>query len=1058
LRSTAGRRLRAAVLLLAILVLSQTAVALAAAHPASAAAPAAPPLASALAFSPHYVILGQLDGSQLVQSQRPRSVPLAEGVQYAATYYTAKDLQNAYNVTGLVSQGYGGKGETIAVIDAYGDPTIQQDLASFDKEFGLPAASLTVIPVGNYEPANGITFGWDAETALDVEAAHAAAPYAHINLVVAENASNALFAAVKTVVDQRLGDVVSMSWGLGENSFGESGFSAAGYLNYAYLDYYFQKGAAEGVTFFASSGDYGAFDGTTMVTADFPATSPFVTGVGGTTLFLTGSGGHGPANSSAAYQGEAAWSVSPQYIGPQGVSSGGGYSAIFAQPYYQKGAIASGARSVPDVAADANPYTGFEIVLEGGTFAIGGTSLGAPFWAGMAADLDQYVGRDLGLLNPSLYSIYSDKAEYDGAFHQVTSGFNGEYQAGPGYNLVTGLGSPDLPNLAADIKNQSQGMSVSVTTSQSSASSAPAQYTYGEKFTITAAATTPTSGPVSSGTFYANIVGPGGQIATVPLSFDGLAWTGSYTPATGDPAGSWTVEVYGASGSSSGYGIADVSVGDSLAITGPVPYPYGPALAAGAPFNIDVVADSPSGDPIPFADLTAHLTYGGRTISDIPLNATGDGLYQGRVNITSSDPQGSYALVVDSPGVGSVYSYFYVGEAVTGVILTPLDGAIPSAAPGQLMILLAKTQTAAGNGIYTSNVTAKVYSLSGALAASVALQPSPRTVQFGVFNFFGYNQANFTIPSNLTQGFYKVQFLSSYQLNRSSTVQHGNFTTGFYVSAPTLSYVLSAPSTVYEGQSVRVQARITDSTGSRVDSGVFFATVVPSGYAFESYATDFLGYTGVPMQYNSSSGVWEGDYQIPSPLTPFNSFVGNLPALSAGPWTVFVTGESAQAATVVPSASYVDVLPYIYYDNMTLAPSNIAGAPLVVANGTGYLLSGIGRGTLYVTGVNLTLEDVNIGTLTISDANVRLVGSTVGTISASGSKLALLGGTQVGSLSMKSTSLTVSGSSYGSTASGLPVSDLLLYAVAAVAVVALAAALLAYRRKGPTQASASPQV
>ena len=1039
--------------MLALLLLSQGSIAFAPVQAAATAAPgsAAPP---GVSFSPHYLILGQLDGSQVVQSQRPRSVPLAEGVSYAATYYTAKDLQNAYNVTGMLSQGYGGRGETIAIIDAYGDPTIRQDLAAFDRAMGLPPANFTIVPVGPYTPAKGITFGWDAETALDVEAAHAAAPYARINLVVAANASNALFEAVKTVVDGHLGDVVSMSWGLGENTYGESGFSAAGFLNYAYLDYYFQKGAAEGMTFLASSGDQGAFDGTTTVTADFPATSPFVTGVGGTSLYMAGSGGSVSPNSSAAYQGESAWSVSPQYVGSQGVSSGGGYSVIFAQPHYQAGAVASGVRSAPDVAADANPYTGFVIVLEGAEYAIGGTSLSAPLWAGMAADLDQYAGRQLGLLTPSLYSVYGDKAEYDAAFHQVASGFNGAYQAGPGYNLVTGMGTPDLPYLAADIKNQSQGMTVGVTTSRGAASSAPGQYTYGEKFTVMANAST-SSGPVTSGTFDANILGPGGRIATIPLYFDGLYWTGSYTPAYSDPAGSWTVEVYGASGPASGYGMADVSVGDSLAIAAPAPYPFVPTpVAAGKQFSIEAVADAPNGTAISNAGLTAHLLYQGSTISDVSLASVGGGFYQGEANITSSDPQGSYTLVVDSPGVGRVFSYFYVGEAVTGVILPPLDGPTPSAAPGQETFLLARSMTADGIVIFNYKVTSLIYTLAGTLMASVTLRPAPNRAQFGDFNFFGYNQANFTVPANLTQGFYKVQFLSSYRAS-GAEAQLGNFTTGLYVSGSTLNYTASAPATVYEGESVRIEAKVMDSTGSGVDSGVFFATLIPSGYVFESYAADALGYTGAPMQYNSTLGAWVGEIQVPSPLTSYNSFVGNLPALPAGPWTVYVSGESAGFANVAPSNSYVDVLPYIYYPNGTLSSSNIASAPLVVANGSGYMLSGIGRGSLAVSGVHLTLTDVNIGTLVVTDASVSLVGSQVGTVTATGSNLSLLSGTQVGRLNSKSTAVTAIGSYYGGEAApNAP--DYPLYAVAAVAVVALVAAVLANRRRGPT--SAPPQV
>ena len=1046
--SGSRRLLPATALVLLLLMLLEPVPALALAPRATAQSSAPPAPAAGPAFSPTYEILGKLVGSQVVQSQRPNSVPLAQGMQYAATFYTPKEIQAAYNATGLIAQGYGGKGETIAIIDAYGDPTIYQDVASFDKQFGLPAVNLTVIPVGPYHPSNGITFGWDAEVALDVEAAHLAAPYAHINLLVASNASNALFDAVKVAVDQHLGNVVTMSWGLGENSFGQSGFSVAGSLNYAYLDYYFQKGAAEGISFFASSGDNGAFDGTTTVTADFPASSPFVTGVGGTTLYLaTSSGSALSPNATASYQGESAWSVSPQYVGAQGVSSGGGYSALFARPYYQAGAVSSATRASPDVAAVANPYTGLVIVLEGADYAIGGTSLASPLWAGMTADMNQYVGRSLGLLNPYLYSVYSNKAEYSTAFNQVTFGFNGEYQAAAGYNLVTGLGSPNLPRLAADIKSQAQGLQITVSTTRGSAPSAPAQYKYGESFTVSAQVTGAGGIQVSSGTFNANIMAPSGLVASVPLSFNGNTWTGSYTVGPSDPPGSWTIQVYGSAGSASGYGIADVSVGDSLGIASPIPYPFASAVRPGVPFTISAVAETPNGTAIDGLTLHAHLVYAGSVVQDVALNSTGGGFYSGSVTISATQPQGSYSLVVESPGVGSVYSYLYVGEEVTGVMLTPLDSAVPSAAPGQQVVLLARAKTASGSGAYTSNVTAKIYSLAGNLMASVTLKPSPNAAQFGVFNFFGFNQANYTVPSSFTPGFYKLQFISSYQANKTAAVQLGNYTTGFYVSGPTLSYKASAPAAVYEGQTVRVVARVTNSTGGQVGSGVFFATAIPSGYTFESYLTDALGDTGTPMQYNSTLGAWVGEIQIPSVLTPFNAFIGNVPALTAGPWTVFVTGQSASATSVAPVESYMEVLPYTYYTNDTLSASNIASAPLVAADGGGYTLSGVRADSLTVSGVNITLAGVSIGDLTINDATVTLVGSQVAKVTASGSKLSLLQGTDVGSLSLSSTSLTSSDSFYGSATTSASENNL-VYAVAAVAVVALVVAVFAYTKKG----------
>ena len=1014
---------------------------------------AAPPSAGGHfpSFTPDYLLLGQLSGSAVGPSQKPRSVSLPDSYQYAATYYGAKDLESAYGATSMFSGGYDGKGETIAVIDAYGDPTIYQDLAAFDRLFGLPKVNLTVVPVGAYQPSLGIVYGWDAETALDVEAAHAMAPYAHINLVIGANASNALFEAVKLVVDQKLGDVVTMSWGLGENSFGESGFSAAGFLNYPYVEYYFQKGAAEGITFFAASGDYGAFGGTTTVTSGWPASSPFVTGVGGTTLFLTPNSGMSTLyNSTSSYSGEDAWSISPQYVGSQGVSSGGGYSDLFSTPYYQSGVANSTGRASPDVAADANPYTGMVIVLEGGEYVIGGTSLASPLWAGMAAIMDQYVGRSLGALNPYLYSIYGNKTQYSQDFHQATLGFDGEYEAGPGYNLLTGIGSPDLPRLASDIKSQTGGLAIGVTVGEGKSSTAPAQYTPGEALNITADVTTPSGSRATAGSFVARVEDASGVVASVPLTLGGNGWTGKYTIQPTDPTGEWTITVSGASAGSTGHGLAEVNVGDSVAITGPIPYPFGGPVVPGARFLITATASTPSGAPVAVPSLTAHLIYEGKVVSDVQLSPAGPGSYEGYTTLSRSAPQGSYQLVVNESTVGGAFSYLYVGEGVTGVMLTPNDDAIPSATAGEQVTFLAQTKTAAGTGLFTSNVTANVYSLSGALMSSAKLSPAPNSVQFGVFNFFRYQQANYTIPKNLTQGFYKLEFLSSYRANSTAPVQRGNYTTGFYVGSGSLSYRLAVPATTYEGENVGVLAKITDPAGAPVTTGVFLATFIPSGYAYEGYLTDYYGYTSVPLVYDTALGAWEGEYQVPSALTSPNSFVGNVPALASGPWTVYVSGESPAASNAVPSSSYVDVLPYTHYPNDTLNPGDIGRAPLVGVNGSTYLLSGIGAENLTVDGINITLADSSIGSLTIVNAHVSLVGTQVSSLKATGSTLELLHGTDVGALSLTSTSLTVSDSFYGQPSGASPSSSslLLFYVAVALAVLALVVAVMAYAKKG----------
>ena len=983
---------------------------LASASPQAQPAPA--PAASSPTFTPDYLILGQLRGTTVDQSSRPRSVAIPQNYQYAATYYGARALQSAYGVDSFITSGFGGRGETIAIIDAYGDPTIYQDMATFDKEFGLPSVDLSVIPVGPYEPSLGITYGWDSETALDVQAAHAMAPYAHINLIVAANASNALYEAVKLVVTHKLGNVVSMSWGLGENSFGESGWSAVGFLNYPYVEYWFQKGAQEGISFFSSSGDYGAFSGTTEVTAPYPADSPFVTGVGGTTLFLTPQIEFSDYfNSSATYQGEEAWSVSPQYVGAQGVSSGGGYSEVFPQPYYQAGATTSKFRSSPDVGADANPYTGMIVVIGGANFVIGGTSLSSPLWAGMAADLDQYVGRSLGNLNPYLYAVYSNTAEYNNDFHQVSFGFNGEYQAGPGYNLVTGMGSPDLPNLASDTKAQAQSLTIGVSTSTGPSSSAPTQYTAGHTFTITASITDPSGSNVLSGTFSAVIQGPSGVVATVPLTFSGGSWTGSHAISAGDPPGQWTISVSGTSGSLSGHGLAEVTVGNSVGILAPIPFPFGSAVSPGVPFIVQTSAGTADGAPIDNATLTAQLIYQGRTVTSVPLTPVGIGMYSASVDLATSQPQGTYTMVVSGPSFAPATMYLYVGQQVTGVMITPNDDAIPSASPGQLTTLLAETQLANGNGIFNSNVTAKVFSLSGTLMASVKLAPAPNKVQFGVFNFFKFQQANFTIPSNLTQGFYKLEFLSSYKpYNSTAPPILGNFTTGFYVGGHNLAYsVTNYPVSVFAGQDVSTLAKITDAAGTAVTSGVFLATFIPSGYVYEAYSTDFSGLTSVPMVYVPTLGGWYAQYTIPSPLTGANAFTGNSASLQSGPWTIFVSGESAAAANVVPSSSYVNVLPYIYYNESLLDRASVKTAPFVVVNGTGYSLAGIGASSLEISGLSITLSGVSVGNLTLVNSKVTLDGSQIGTVSVTNSTFTLAQGTKVGRINPPAPIVTVSG-------------------------------------------------
>ncbi len=899
--------------------------------------------------------------------------------QFSATWYTPQDIQGAYNITPLFNA-TADKKVTIALIEAYGDPELYQDVKTFDQHFHLPPANITILPIGTYEPLNGLITGWYEEVALDVEVAHTAAPYANLLVVVAPSASlSGLWSDINLVVSEDLAQVVSMSFGLPEILFGASGFYAffegQPFPNYPYLDYYFELGAAEGISFFAASGDLGAYNDLPTIygAASYPASSPFVTAVGGTTLFLNVTSGYiSNYNSTASYGYETAWSVNPLYFGEvEGtVSSGGGYSVLFPSPWYQHYITHSNYRTIPDVAADANPYTGFVIYALGQEVVIGGTSVATPLWAGIIADIDGYLGHPLGLVNPLLYEIYQNSTLYHEAFHSINLGYNGYYYANGSYNLVTGLGSPNAGMLASIIKHLiSKSLSISVSTFEPGVPQP--WYFYNSTFTITAYISYPNGTEVSSGSFNAYIYTLNGYLATVPLSYNGSYWIGNFTISNGYPPNLWEIIVNGTSGSFVGTGIVEIDVGESINIVQPIPYPYNIPLPYNEPFSIEACVYYPNGTPVANQSVTAYLIRNGHTVASIPLIMTSPGNYQGAYALLPPLPQGTYLLVIND-SYGSATSYVYFGEYNFGAVLTPLNDELPAASPGQNVTFIDLVETIEFTGLFTSNVSAFVYSPTGKLVGEVHLIPAPDTIQFGVYLLFLLYEGNFTVPDNATPGFYTVIIQSI--TNTSVGLDISNFTTAFYVSPANLNYSVKVSDMVYEGQWVKILANITYPNGTEVKYGTFTATLTPTQLNYESLIIGFE--IGVPLQYNSTLNEWVGVYELPS-IFNGSIFQGSNQYSLSGPWNIIVSGISSDGYNLYSNNYfYFSVLPYTFLNQILI--SKDSNLPLLAEiNSSAYMLSSVASNNITIMGTNVVLNNDIIGQLVIKDSSVTILSSNI---------------------------------------------------------------------------------
>ena len=315
-----------------------------------------------------------------------------------------------------------GAGQTIGLIELGGGYRTA-DLTAYFKSLGQKAPKVTAVSVDGGKNSPSTADGADGEVMLDIEVAAAVAPGASVAVYFAPNTDQGFIDAISTAVHdtQLKPSVISISWGAPESSWTQQSITA--------LDQACQAAAVLGVTIIVACGDNGSTDGGTGNNVDFPASSPHVLACGGTKLVGSGS----------TISSEVVWNELSANEG----ATGGGVSNVFPLPSWQsnagvpKPANPNGGRGLPDVSGDADPATGYVIRVDGQTLVIGGTSAVAPLWAGLVAVANTQNGKSAGFLNPSLYTPAARPG-----FRDITSGSNGAFSAGPGWDPCTGLGSP----------------------------------------------------------------------------------------------------------------------------------------------------------------------------------------------------------------------------------------------------------------------------------------------------------------------------------------------------------------------------------------------------------------------------------------------------------------------------------------------------------------------------------------------------------------------------------------------------------------------------------------
>ncbi len=394
------------------------------------------PLAIPAALAEAVVAVLGVDTTPVARTQfRPLPLPTpgAPLDQAAPLSYLPEQLAQLYQFPA----GTSGTGQCVGLIELGGGYR-PGDVSRYFSELGVEAPELVSISVdgaGNHP--TGVPDGPDGEVMLDIEVAGAMAPGVRLAVYFAPNTDQGFLDAIHTALHDagnRPG-VISISWGGPEANWPAATMTA--------FDQAFQDAALLGVSVCVAAGDSGSGDGLAdgLAHCDFPASSPHVLACGGTRL----------TSSSGVIDSEVTWND-----GPQGGATGGGVSAVFAPPGWQKSARVPPSadpghrpgRGIPDVAGDADPQTGYRVLVDGEQAVFGGTSAVAPLWAALLTRCGQALGHSPGYLNPILYASLAAQ----GVTRDIAQGGNGAYQARAGWDPCTGWGSPRGADLLARLR------------------------------------------------------------------------------------------------------------------------------------------------------------------------------------------------------------------------------------------------------------------------------------------------------------------------------------------------------------------------------------------------------------------------------------------------------------------------------------------------------------------------------------------------------------------------------------------------------------------------------